>query len=374
MSRSGTRFDARLTILGRLACQLVNPRAWRRPAPAAPQRILVLHHLLLGDALMLTPLLARIAARYPQAQRYLSTPAALLPLYARQPYGFTALPWQPRKGDIAALLAHAPYDLVIVPAENRHSPLARVLGRHVIGFADDTPRWKNWLLDATRPFPETPAAFGDFCADLVEGAPQHYQTRDWPLPEAAPFSAPAGPYAVLHLGASSPLKYWPAERWAALAEWLAGQGITPVWSAGAKETALVAAADPQGRFASYAGQLDLAQLARLFADARLIVCPDTGVAHLARIVGTPTVALFGPGSSTISGAGKFWAQSPFTALSVDIACRNQTNTFRRHRAWIQRCSRGFGPGEGKCAEARCMQGITLEQVKAACGFRLEASA
>ena len=431
MSRSGGRFGARLLTLRRLACQLLTPAGWLRRKPDAPQRILVLHHLLLGDTLMLTPLLARIAARYPQAERFLACPAAFNLLYTNQPYGFQALPWNPRKPEgLQALFAAAPFDLVVIPAENRYSPLARALGaRWVLGFAGDTPRWKNWLLDEARPFPEAPAAFGDFCADLIDGPAGHYKTSDWRMPAAAPFKAPAGslsdlsdrnepsektrpdssvfeahsgpmqrkdgriwgvspagavdqsqvrqaahPYAVLHLGASTPLKYWPAERWMALADWLAAQGITPVWSAGAKETALVTAADPQARYTSYAGQLDLAQLAELFAQARLIVCPDTGVAHLARITGTPTVALFGPGSSLISGAGKFWADSPFTALSVDIACRNQTNTFRRHAEWIKRCSRSFGPGEGQCDKARCMLGIGLEAVQAACTNRLNQDA
>lgn len=361
-----SRASARCFILSRLA----RPFAWCRRKPQRPRRILVLHHLLLGDTLMLTPLLARIAARYPEAERFLACPAAIAPLFATQPYGFTALPWQPRRGDIATLRAHAPYDLVVIPAENRHSPLARVLGRHVLGFGGDRPGWKNFFLDESRPFPERAAAFGDFCADLIDGPAQSYCRDDWPLPAATAFDAPRGAYAVLHLGASSPLKYWPAERWTALADWLARQGIEAVWSAGAKETALVGAVDPAGRYRSFAGTLDLAQLARLFAGARLIVCPDTGVAHLARIVGTPTVALFGPGSSLVSGAGEFWRDSPFSALSVAIDCRDQDVTFRRHAAWIRRCARSFGDGAGQCPRPRCMEGIALEAVQAACAAHL----
>ncbi|GAB2901517.1 glycosyltransferase family 9 protein [Uliginosibacterium flavum] len=369
MSRLGTR----LFILRGLARQLLAPRNWRRSRPAQPQRILVLHHLLLGDTLMLTPLLAKLAARYPQAERYLACAPAFAPLYANRPFGIQTLIWNPRLGEIASLQAAAPFDLVIIPAENRHSPLARALGaKWVIAFADDKPAWKNWLVDEARPFPQSPAAFGDFCAELIDGpAPAPYRTADWPLPAAAPFDAPVEPYAVLHLGASTPLKYWPAERWLALADWLVAQGITPVWSAGAKELELVRQADPQGRYRSFGGQLDLPQLAQLLAKARLMVCPDTGVTHLARIAGVPTVALFGPGSSLISGAGEYWRDSPFTALSIDIACRNQTNTFRRQAAWIQRCSRSFGPAANQCAEARCMQGITLEVVQAACAERLD---
>ena len=63
MSSSGGRFSARLHTAGQLLRQALSPGFWWRSRPASPQRILVLHHLLLGDSLMLTPLLARIAAR-----------------------------------------------------------------------------------------------------------------------------------------------------------------------------------------------------------------------------------------------------------------------------------------------------------------------
>jgi ADP-heptose:LPS heptosyltransferase len=43
-----------------------------------------------------------------------------------------------------------------------------------------------------------------------------------------------------------------------------------------------------------AGRTDLARLAAQVAAARLVVCGDTGVAHLASAFGTPSVLLFGP--------------------------------------------------------------------------------
>ncbi|MER7081487.1 glycosyltransferase family 9 protein, partial [Saccharopolyspora kobensis] len=42
------------------------------------------------------------------------------------------------------------------------------------------------------------------------------------------------------------------------------------------------------------GGTDLPQLARLVARAELVVCGDTGVAHLATAFATPSVVLFGP--------------------------------------------------------------------------------
>lgn len=351
-----------------------------RPASLKPARlhnpgsIVVLHHLLLGDSLMLTPLLAKLRTLWPAADITFASPRALLPLYADKPFGIRALAFDPRDPkSIEGLRRSKGYDLALIPAENRYSPLAKALGaRWIVGFAADRPAWKNWLLNDARAYPTQPATYGDFAARLVDGpAPAPYTVEDWPLPTASAFDKPAGDYAVLHLGASSRLKQWPAERWQTLANWLYARGITPTWSAGAKEIDLVKTADPDSRFRSFAGQLDLVQLAHLLAGARLLVCPDTGVAHLGRITGTPTVALFGPGTELICGAGDYWRNSPFLPLSIPIACRNQTLTFRRHADWIQRCGRSFGAAPDQCADPRCMTGISLEAVLQACEAMLQ---
>src|SRR5690606_18583992 len=50
-----------------------------------------------------------------------------------------------------------------------------------------------------------------------------------------------------------------------------------------------------------AGEYDVPGLAALVAGARLLVCGDTGVAHVATGVGTPSVLLFGPTPPTAWG-------------------------------------------------------------------------
>ena len=200
-------------------------------------------------------------------------------------------------------------------------------------------------------------------AGLVDGpAPHPYRPEDWPDPEHAPFEHPAGPYAVLHVGASTPLKQWERAKWRALAAHLTARGLAVVWSGGRGEEAEVAAIDPEGRNASLAGKLDLPQMWHMVKRARLLVCPDTGIAHLGRIVNTPTVTLFGPGSAVICGAGEFWRSGPYRAVTVDpFPCRDQRTLFKREIEWVRRCQRS--PRE--CAEPRCMHAIDVAAVERA---------
>lgn len=330
--------------------------------PADPQRILVVHRLLLGDTLMLTPLLKKLRTQHPRASITLTLPRAFMPLFAGAPYGVQTLPFDPHDaGTIRGLLASGPFDAGIVPGDNRHSWLALAAGcRHIVAHADDRPAWKNWPLDRAVPFTQTPATWGEMLCDLLPGpAPAAFDAAEWPAPIAQLPALPSGPYAVLHVGAGNPLRSWFANRWRALAAALAARGLTVIWSAGASEMEIVRAADPEGRHLSVAGQLDLAQLWHALRGAQLLVCPDTGIAHLARTAGARSLVLYGQGSEVLFGTGAFWKQVPQVALTeAEFPCRDQQRLFRREIHWVRRCDRR-APA---CKLARCMEPLTVERV------------
>lgn len=363
--RAGARAEVPSRLAGRIdvVMRALVLRRRRRDPPTDPARILIAHHLLLGDTLMLTPLLKKLRALHPRADIVMTVPRAIAPIYATRPYGVRALPFDPRH-PATALYAEAPFDLALIPGDNRYAWLAAAMrARWIVAFAGDRPAPKSWQVDRLLPYPAEPAAWGDIVARLAEGAaPAPYRVSEWPGPPCGAFAKPLQPYAVLHVGAGSPLKLWASGRWRDIAQRLAARGIVPVWSAGARETALVAAADPEQRFASLAGRLDLAQLWRLLQGARVLVAPDTGVAHLGRIVGVPTVALFGPGSALLCGAGDFWRDAPYRAVTVEpFPCRDQRVLFKRNIEWVRRCARSAA----ECPEHLCMPAIAVAAVEAA---------
>ncbi len=116
--------------------------------------------------------------------------------------------------------------------------------------------------------------------------------------------APVSGSAVIHPGAASGSRRWPAARFAAVARILAAWGLPVVVSGNRSERALaeqVARAAGLGPGSVLAGQTDLAGLAAVVAAASIVISNDTGVAHLAVAYGTPSVTLFGPVSPALWG-------------------------------------------------------------------------
>jgi ADP-heptose:LPS heptosyltransferase len=337
-------------------------RMQRRERPSAPRRILVAQHLLAGDVLMLTPLLAKLRNRHPDADIVITARRSVAPLFSGRPYGARALVYEPREaGTLNALFEEPGFDLALVPGDNRYSWLAAAAGaRWIVAFSGDRPASKSWLVDEMRRYSETPATWGDMVAGLAEGAPPSaYRPEDWPAPACAAFDAPSGRYAVLHVEASTPLKHWEEAKWLSLAGILHAQKIEPIWSAGPAGGALLRQIDPAGRFRSLGHRLDLAQLWRLIGGAALLVCPDTSVMHIGRLAGTPTVALFGPSSASLFGPGEFWRNMPYRGITIeDFPCRDQHRLFKREIAWIRRCQRTLA----ECPAPRCMHAIEVDAV------------
>jgi ADP-heptose:LPS heptosyltransferase len=119
---------------------------------------------------------------------------------------------------------------------------------------------------------------------------------------ASPGTSPYAGAVVLHPGAAAAGRRWPAERFAAVARTLAGQGHRVVVTGTAAER-------PLGqRIAADAGlppsavlDTGLRDLAALIASASAVISNDTGTSHLATAYGTPSVTLFGPVSPALWG-------------------------------------------------------------------------
>ncbi|MEV4218316.1 glycosyltransferase family 9 protein [Nonomuraea sp. NPDC049725] len=111
--------------------------------------------------------------------------------------------------------------------------------------------------------------------------------------------------AIVHPGAAYPARRWPPERFARVAAAL--DDVVVTGSAAevgiARRVAELAGLPPERMLA---GRTDLADLVDLVGRARLVVCGDTGVAHLATAFCVPSVVLFGPVSPALWGPPPGW--------------------------------------------------------------------
>jgi ADP-heptose:LPS heptosyltransferase len=263
----------------------------------------------IGDLLTAVPALRALRRNHPYHELVLAAPPELSPLvaatgavdrlhptrsYVRRPPN--GLGWRGRRPDLAvnlhgsgphshrALLATEPLLLLGYRCPDAGQPDGPLWsdGEHEVARWCRLLRWAGIPADPT---------------DLSLPAPPSLRT--------GVLGSPAGTgKVVIHPGASAPERRWPVDRYAAVARALAADGYPVVVTGSPAEVAdAQALADQAGLPADaiLAGRTDVAQLARLVAGARLVICGDTGVAHLATAYGTPSVVLFGPASPATWG-------------------------------------------------------------------------
>jgi heptosyltransferase-2/heptosyltransferase-3 len=104
-----------------------------------------------------------------------------------------------------------------------------------------------------------------------------------------------GRFVVIHPGSGAPVKLWPAERWADVADRITETGYTVVLSGSESEMPLLRQIRSRaGSATSLGGQTTIHELAALFEEADAVLGVDSGPLHLAVAVGTPTIHLYGP--------------------------------------------------------------------------------
>lgn len=110
--------------------------------------------------------------------------------------------------------------------------------------------------------------------------------------------------AVLHSGAGHPIKRWPWQLMANLAQRLSNDGWNVALTGDEHDVDLVnrvRTASTLPPSADRSGQTDMNALIQLVGQASLVISADTGIGHLATALKTPSVLLFGPTDPQVWG-------------------------------------------------------------------------
>ncbi|HZS94579.1 MAG TPA: glycosyltransferase family 9 protein [Chloroflexota bacterium] len=112
-----------------------------------------------------------------------------------------------------------------------------------------------------------------------------------------PLDAERRPWIGIHPGSRSPARRWPAESFAAVADEFARRYGAAIVITGSRDEAEVAhqvACRMDTRALVLAGETSIGGLAAVIGRLDLFVSNDTGPAHLAEAVDTPSITIFGP--------------------------------------------------------------------------------
>lgn len=283
------------------------------PVPENVRRILVVRPGGMGDMIILLPMLRALAERYPNARIDLVCERRNVPVLELAAARDRALLYDANPLRFLWQLSRRRYDLAI-DTEQFHNfsavftylsgaaarigfkinPRRNVLYTHLRNYAMDRPEGEQFL-NLLEPL-GVPAEGRTLGGEL--------RRTDIPLSteeaEALRTVQDMAPVVMIHHGASTRYKRWPASRFADVACGLFHErGLSPVFVGGKQEhdeaEALVRTCRERGCTAySLAGDRPLAATAAGMRLARLFIAADSGLAHLAVAMGLPTVVLFGP--------------------------------------------------------------------------------
>ena len=139
--------------------------------------------------------------------------------------------------------------------------------------------------------------------------------------------------AAIAVGASKPGRAWHADRFAALARYLAVERGARVLVLGGKgdreasEPVLAAAGDAA---IDGVGNTTVPQMAALLEHSRIFIGNDSGPMHVAAALNIPTLGIFGPGS--LAKTAPYMPEDRFIALSENFHCSPCRQDFFRECA------------------------------------------
>jgi heptosyltransferase II len=326
----------------------------RSPLTADRSRCLVIQTAFLGDVILTTPLLSRLAEQNGPVD-VVTTPAAA-DLLENHPAVANVLRYDKRGAargwrglrKLGAELRHRHYERVYLPHRSlRSAVLALWSGANERIGCDDIPAVITYTTRVPR------ARNGHEVERILALAGRHGGEPPSVTLGLTPADDSAAEAWLLGHDVSSPFvavapgSIWATKRWPYYAE-LTARLQQPSVVVGSADDARLAAAivdTSSGRVVSAAGALSLPQSAALIRRAAVLVTNDSAPLHLATAVGTPVVAIFGPTVPEFGFGPR--RRGDITVGYDELPCRP--------------CSK-HGPPKCPLGHHRCMRDLSVEQV------------
>lgn len=336
------------------------------------KNILIIQTAFIGDVILTLPLIEAAHRKFPGSMLSLLITPNAYDLVKANPYLDDVIVYDKKGKDrglrnfleLAMKIRSRKYDLAILPHRSLRSAVLAFLGRipERIGF--DRSAGKIFLMKTVKyswdkhevernldligtsrgealPRPEKMSIFLD--SEDLKGADNFLERNGLAGKDLLIGIAPGSVWAT---------KRWLKERFAELAEKLVEQYRAKIILFGGKEDEVLACEIKKLSGCDLivaAGKLSLGESAAAISKCRLFITNDTAPLHLASAFQIPTVAIFGP-TTTSFGFGPY--NTNYLIVEKDLKCRP--------------CGRH---GHKKCPEGhfKCMAEISTGEVFEACG-------
>ena len=278
-----------------------------------PSKVLIVSYGGIGDILLTTPLISSLKAAYPNAIIHAYVQKNRESILEGNPDISAVYTNRFRHGIRSymdfALKFFRNYDLAIsTRTSDRQVLFARWAGRKAISLITPGGKglfWKKCLLSGWAASDGNQHVVFDIIqlAEALKIDPcsrcqaPYDPNSSRRLTKHLPFRWRSEKYAVLHPFPRNRYKQWTRSGWKIVAEFLVMRGVHVVLTGGTdkEETSYVAslAEEMPDGVIDLSGALSLADLAELLRHSAMYIGPDTATTHLAAIVETPTIALYG---------------------------------------------------------------------------------
>jgi predicted lipopolysaccharide heptosyltransferase III len=351
------------TLRGEQSAQPLGEPRWDW---GAVKRVLVVRLRSIGDTVLATPSLFALKRFLPHASIDVLLEDWVAPVLDGFPYADDVITIQRGSASSRARVAHRlrarRYDVVYnLHGGTTATLLSRASGaKHRVGYRNyqyarlhnhlAPPATLLWGREKTHSAEQQLALLGWTGVPVSDRPPTHLAVTSDAAERISERLHNAGlrdrSFAVIHPAAAFDTKRWAAGKFASIAEQLVGDGLPVVIITTPAEAPLVEEMKKSSSVAvRHFNDLSLPDVVALLARARIFVGNDSGIAHIAAAVQTPSVVIFGSSNTT---HWRPWAANAAEVVLEEMEC--------------QPCHGYFCE---KFDEPECIKRVPVERVSAA---------
>jgi len=342
----------------------------RTPAPS----YLIVCFRFLGDVLVTTPLALSIKTAYPDAVVDYLVFKGTEKVLAKNPYVRNVITIPRDTSGLSILLSlFRKYDVAIAAYPSDRTVLAAsIIGKRSFGliYGHKKGWWQHLVLsrhqicsDRIHVVSNILLLTGKLGIEPIPRVVMGYGDNDSAFARnAVPFDR----YVIMHPYSMKEYKYWPAEKWAALALLIQNQfGAKVIFTKtpepeGATLLAQIQKCDPLN-INVFDSPCSLNELAAIIKGAVAFVGIDTAVTHIAAALDTPTLAIFGP---TLT---RYWSPWPNGSLTDSPFLENKGVQRNNYITVVQKNWPCVPCNQETCrissrSEIECLAELTAEEV------------